>query len=159
MLGQVDEQRRLDLRGFFGRGRHAVEGRGRVEIRQARGEQVGDASAVAEADHAQLAVAVRAACFRNCAAATKSSRVFVLIELGEELARLVLVAGIAAQREQRVGRVGDEALERQRRATSSMWGLRPRFSWTTSTLPELAVRLGGAHRVATAPCRCPAARG
>jgi hypothetical protein len=36
-----------------------------------------------------------------------------LLQLGEQLARLVLVAGVAAEREQRVGREGDEAVQRQ----------------------------------------------
>jgi hypothetical protein len=90
----------------------AVERHGRRQLGQLGGQVVGDAAAVAEADHADLAgaAAVRPAHAKRGDEVGARLR---LVQLGEQRARLVLVAGIAAQREQRVRRVGDEALQRQ----------------------------------------------
>src|SRR5207237_3987270 len=68
----------------------------------ARGQQVGDPAAIAEPHHADLAGAfgtVRKERHRS----QEILASLVLIELAEELARLVLVAGIAAERRQRIG--------------------------------------------------------
>ena len=71
--------------------------------------------------------------FSHFAAATKSSVIFGRSTLRNESAALLVVARIAADAGQPVGREGDEVAVPSRRATSSMYGFSPRFSWTTST--------------------------
>ena len=73
----------------------------------------------------------------------------LLVELGEQLARLVLVARIAAERRQRVGREGHEALERD--ATSDVLDVRiqPAVLVHHQDAGELAGGRGGPDQVAT----------
>ena len=102
----------LTLAASAGARRVAIERHAGIEVGQRGRQLVHDAAAPAEADRAQLAVGVGARS-QPAAAATKSSRVLRLVQLGEGVARLVFVARIAAQRRQRVGREGHEAVERE----------------------------------------------
>ena len=81
--------------------------------------------------------------FSHCAAATKSWVNLAAIELGEQLAALVVVARIAADRRQRVRREAMKFSSAKRRATSSVCGFSPRFSWMTMNAGQFRRR-----------CRC-----
>ena len=101
---------------MFGRVRccrlSAVEGDRAAEVGDPRRQHVGDAAAVAEPDDSDLAGALRAGLEHGRGGHEVLARLR-LIQLGKQLAGLVLVAGIAAERGQRVGRERDEVLERQ----------------------------------------------
>ena len=71
-----------------------------------------DATAVAEADRADTSRAVGSR-LQPVGGRHDILARFRLIELGEHLARPVFVARIPAEREERVGREGDEVVERQ----------------------------------------------
>ena len=80
-----------------------------------------------------------------------------LVERAEQLARLVLVAGIAAEREQRVGREGDEVLERQAAGDVLDVRVQPAVLVHDEHARQLAVGLGRPNEVAAASCRIPQA--
>ncbi len=111
LFGIMDQQRGLDFRDFGRRGLRAIERHRRSEPRQLGRQVVGDAAAVAEAHHADLAIAVGVLA-QDAGRLDEVGARFDLVELGEQGACLVLVAGVAAQREQGIGREGDEIVER-----------------------------------------------
>src|SRR3546814_12313771 len=80
-------------------------------VRQARGEEVGHGAAPAEAHRAEPAVAALDLAQETGGGAEVLAHL-VLVELAEQRARRVLVAGVAAEREPRVGRDRAEAFQR-----------------------------------------------
>src|SRR5688572_28376371 len=107
LAGVVNEQRGFYFGNVFARGLAAVKGHGRTQVRQSCGKHVGDRPAVAEADGRYFAVGFRKT-FQEICRSDEIVAGLVLVELGEELACLVLVARITAQWKQRIGREGDE---------------------------------------------------
>src|SRR3546814_377575 len=81
-------------------------------VRQARGEEVGHGAAPAETHRAEPAVAALDLA-QETGGGEEVLAHLVLVELAEQRARRVLVAGVAAEWEQRVGRERNESLQRQ----------------------------------------------
>src|ERR1035437_7651101 len=108
----VDQQRGFDPGRLCGGRLCAVEWNGGGEIGDARREEVRDSAPVAETDHADLPVAAgeRLEISRRREEIVPGLR---LIELGEEVAGLVFVVRVPAERRQRVRREGDEVVDRQ----------------------------------------------
>ena len=111
-IGKDHQHLGLDARDLVDGRRAAVKGHPGQQLGHARGQHVDDAAAKAEAHRAQAAVAAcDAARLGRCS--DKVLAGLAGVELAKQLARLVLVARVAAQREQRVRRHGDELLQRQ----------------------------------------------
>ena len=115
VVGIVDQQLGLDAGDLVGRRRHAVKGHGRDHLGQARGEVVGHAAAEAKAHHADAASGA-AGLGPRPQPGDRGNEIFgglALVELPEQAARLVLIAGIATEREKGIWREGEKAIERE----------------------------------------------
>ena len=109
----MQQQRSLDLGGVGGGGLSAVEGHGGGEVgAQAHGQRVDHAAAEAEADDADLAGAIGAA-FQPARGGDEIFGHFGPVDLAEQFAALLFVAGIAADAGESVGREGHVAEVRQ----------------------------------------------
>jgi hypothetical protein len=143
----MDQQRRLDVLGLFRLRLAAVEGHGRREFGELRREEIRDAAAVAEADDADLAVALGQGAQRREGGDEILARLF-LIELLEEFAGLVLVAGIAAERREAVGREGDEIGQRETARNVGDMRVEAAIFMHDENDGELAGRLRRLHQIA-----------
>ena len=111
VLGVLDQQRRLDRGHRRGLGRGAVERHACGEVGAHGGRQeVGGPAAPAEAGGAELAGGERVGLQESRAVQHVGAQLGG-IEAGLQRAAVVVVAGIAADREQAVGREGEEAVE------------------------------------------------
>src|SRR5213075_2956073 len=93
----VDLQLRLDLRRLVCAGLRTVERHARGKVGQPRREHIDHPATPAESDGADLPGAIGKA-LQEVRRSDEIRARLRLVELGEELARLVLVAGVTAQR-------------------------------------------------------------
>src|SRR5688572_8863478 len=98
-LGRLDHQGSPDLRYVRHVGSRAVERHPGSEVAQACGKMIYHATAVAEADCPDLAGGLRT-CLQKRHRGNKVFACFGLIELREELARLVFAARVTTQRKE-----------------------------------------------------------
>src|ERR1700678_1941861 len=105
--------RRLDFGGIGGAWLKTVEGNRGVEARaHAHGQFVDDAAAKAEPDRAELAGRIGQG-LQPCSRGGKIRLHFGAVDLLEQRRALFVVAGIAADRSEAVGREGDEIGDRE----------------------------------------------
>src|SRR5438034_2172929 len=148
ILRVMNEQRRFDIGDVRGSGLPAVEGYCRREIRQPRREHIDDAAAVAEPDRADLSGAVRSILQK----ARRGHEILPypgLTELREDLPRFVLVARVAAERRQRVGRERHEVVERETPGNVLDVRIQPTVLVHDENARQLAFRGDRTHQVST----------